>query len=148
MSDSLPPERIIDRLVTQSIFADLDPVSLRVIALASETLHLEAGERLFAEGETSDGAYFILGGFFRLTSADADESSAVSGDLLHPLSLITDLARPVTAIADERSEVLKIPRQVFIRILDSAPALAMRLRDKLTRDLMRCAGELQPLEHS
>jgi CRP-like cAMP-binding protein len=146
VSDNLTPERIIDRLVTQSVFADLDPVSLRVIALASETIYLEPGERLFAEGEISDGAYFILSGFFRLTSAVAGDRTAADGDLLHPLSLLTALERPMTAIAGQASEVLKIPRQVFIRILESAPALAMRLRDKLTRDLMRCAGELQPLE--
>jgi CRP-like cAMP-binding protein len=146
VSGNLTPERVIDRLVTQSIFADLDPVSLRVIALASETFYLEPGERLFSEGDKSDGAYFILHGFFRLASADADERGAESGDLLHPLSLITDLARPMTAIADKQSEVLRIPRQVFVRILESAPALAIRLRDKLARDLMKRADELQPLE--
>jgi CRP-like cAMP-binding protein len=146
MKDLLSPERVIDRLVTQNLFADLDPVSLRVIALASEIQHVEPGIPLYLEREVSDGAYFILSGSFRLHNAGGQSSIAQEGDLLHPLALITDLERPMTAIAGEPSEVLKIPRQVFIRILDSAPALAMRLRDKLTRDLMRRAGELQPLE--
>jgi CRP-like cAMP-binding protein len=146
VSDILSPERVIDRLVTQDIFADLDPVSLRVIALAGETLSLKRGDILFSEGDASDGAYFILEGAFSLQGTESKELAAQSGDLLHPLALLTDLKRPATAKAKVPSEILKIPRQVFLRILNNAPALALRLRDKLTRDLSRRAQELQPFE--
>jgi CRP-like cAMP-binding protein len=146
MNGILSPEKVINRLVNQPVFADLDPVSLRVIALAGEIVFLEPGERLFTEGDPSDGAYFILSGFFRLSNLGAQEHSAKESDLLHPLALIADLERPMTATADMPCEVLKIPRQVFIRILDSTPSLALRLRDKLTRDLLHRAQELHPFE--
>ncbi len=145
MNDILSPERIIDHLSAQPIFSDLDPVSLRVLALASEIVPLQPGERLFSQGDISDCAYFILKGYCRLDNFDGDARTAQAGDLLHPLALMAELARPMTAVAADRCEVLKIPRAVFIRILESAPVLAMRLRDKLTRDMMGRIRELQPV---
>ncbi len=142
----LSPERMIDRLVAQAIFADLDPVSLRVIALASELRQLDYGDVVFEQGRLSDGAFFILNGEVQLEGNDGSIDKATDGDLLHPLALITELERPFTAIALGPSEILKIPRSVFLRIMSSAPSIALRLRDKLTRDLMRSRHHLRGAE--
>ena len=104
MDSILSPERVIDRLVAQPLFADLDPVSLRVIALASEVISLEPGTALFSEGQVSDSAYFILSGSLSLSCTSAETYAAESGDLIHPLALITDLERPATASATEFSQ--------------------------------------------
>ena len=142
----LSPERMIDRLVAQPIFADLDPVSLRVIALASELRQHDYGDVIFEEGRLSDGAFFILSGEVQLEGNDGSLETARDGDLLHPLALLTALERPFTAIALAPSEILKIPRSVFLRIMSSAPSIALRLRDKLTRDLMRSRQGLREAE--
>ena len=144
MADPLSAERLIDALVPHPIFSDLDPVSLRVLALASERTSLPEGFELFVEGAAADCAYLVLAGSLRLTT-QSSEQIARPPELIHPLALIAELRRPATAIAIEDCELIKIPRAVFLRILDDAPALAARLRTRLSRELARSAGELNRL---
>lgn len=148
MSAHLSPERVIDRLVAQPLFADLDPVSLRVLALAGEMVTLSSNDILFREGDQADGACFILNGFMRLEGRDGSSDHAGASDLLHPLALLAKLQRPYTAVAEEETNVLRIPSAVFMRILDSAPGLALRVRDMLTRDLLRRRKDLKELEEA
>lgn len=146
MTPILSPERVIDRLVTQNLFADLDPVSLRVLALASEERTLQPGEILFEAGDQADAAYLVLGGGLCLDFPEGGTVYAEADDLLHPLALIASLQRPFTASADEASVVLKIPRAVFTRIVNNAPAFTLRLREKLNRDLMKYRKNLTGIE--
>ncbi|MES2905961.1 MAG: cyclic nucleotide-binding domain-containing protein [Pseudomonadota bacterium] len=146
MNDILSPERVIDRLITQPMFADLDPVSLRVIALASERWSLDMGDDLFVEGDPSDSSYFVLDGVIIITGSDGHQRLVVKDDLLHPLALIADLPRPVTATAQTPCDLLKIPRAVFLRILENAPILASRVRDKLSRELVSAGKDLKLAE--
>jgi CRP-like cAMP-binding protein len=43
--------------------------------------------------------------------------------------LLTDTVRPVTATANEPSTVLRIPRTLFLKMLEGYPDAAKKLRD-------------------
>ena len=70
------------------------------------------------------------------------------GTLLGELAMLTDTTRPVTATALEPSTVLRIPRTLFLKMLEGYPDAASRLRDMLAtphrsirqRNLQRAAG--------
>ncbi len=51
------------------------------------------------------------------------------GTLLGETALLSETRRPVTATAREASTVVRISRATFLKILDSYPDAAQRLRD-------------------
>ena len=53
------------------------------------------------------------------------------GTLLGELALFTETSRPVTATALEPSTVMRIPRSLFLKMLEGFPVTARKLRDAL-----------------
>ena len=115
--------------------------ALRIIAIGAETYQLEPGDVLFTAGDAADSGYVVRDGSFALermkAPAQAREMVARSGALLGELALMTHTVRPVTATALEPSTVLRIPRNLFLKTLESSPVAAKRLR----ADLAARAGE-------
>ena len=58
------------------------------------------------------------------------------------LALFTETRRPVTATAIESATVLRIPRPLFMKMLDSFPAAASKLREILATRLDQSEREL------
>jgi CRP-like cAMP-binding protein len=106
--------------------------ALRILAIGAETRYVHGGDVLFEAGETADGGYVIQEGAFSLTSpADRNPVTVGVGTLLGEVALITETRRPATAVAVEPSTVLRIPRTLFLKMLDSFPDSARKLREAL-----------------
>jgi CRP-like cAMP-binding protein len=61
---------------------------------------------------------------------EGGESAVVGrGTLLGEMALLTETVRPVTATAKEPSTVLRIPRTLFLKMLEGYPDAAKKLRD-------------------
>jgi CRP-like cAMP-binding protein len=107
--------------------------ALRILAIGAESRYVHGGDVLFEAGETADGGYVIQEGAFSLTSPlDGNEVTVGVGTLLGELALVTENRRPATAVAMQPSTVLRIPRTLFLKMLDSFPDSARKLRDQLT----------------
>jgi cAMP-binding proteins - catabolite gene activator and regulatory subunit of cAMP-dependent protein kinases len=135
----------ISKLAGIPAFAVIEPEALRLIAFSAETCILRAGDVLFRRDEISNGGYVILAGSIAM---DASGDGAVTARIVRPPGLIGDLAlltqtrRPATAIARERSIVLRISRLLFRRVLHEFPDSAERLRQSQGARLLQFAGEL------
>jgi CRP-like cAMP-binding protein len=107
--------------------------ALRILAIGAESRYVHGGEVLFAVGDAADAGFVIQEGSFSLASGQAGEEPLVEGRgaLLGELALITETTRPATATALEPSTVLRIPRGLFLKMLDGYPAAAEKLRDIL-----------------
>lgn len=105
--------------------------ALRSLAIAAENQTLQPGEVLFATGEPADGGFIIRQGSFTLKSERADEAEVIAGPgtLLGEAALLASTKRPATATAREHATVLRVPRATFLKILESYPDAAARLRD-------------------
>jgi CRP-like cAMP-binding protein len=105
--------------------------ALRSLAIAAETQSVRAGDLLFTTGDVADGGYVVQRGSFGLKSERDDEPEIVAGPgtLLGETALLAETRRPATAIAREACTVLRIPRATFLKILESYPDAAQRLRD-------------------
>lgn len=105
---------------------------LRILAISAESRYVHEGDVLFREGEAADGAFVVQEGSFTLTSEHISPGlepvSIGPGTLLGELALLTSTVRPVTATALEASSVIRIPRTLFLRMLDGYPDAAQRLR--------------------
>lgn len=111
--------------------------ALRILAISAVSVDVQHGDILFEEGEPADSGYVVLDGAIMLRSArgrSAGESAvARSGTLIGEMALIVDTSRPATATATEQSTVLRIPREVFLRMLESEPGAAAALKEMIVR---------------
>ena len=136
----------IRRFAAVPILRELEPEALRLIAFSAETRILQAGDRLFGEGEPSEGGFVVVSGSLALTSANAGKASrAIAGpaSLLGEMALIADVAYPLTATAQETVTVLKISRALFHRVLGEFPEAAVRVQRLIAGRLAEFAGELE-----
>lgn len=117
--------------------------ALRILAIGSDNRYVHQGVALFGEGEDADSAFVVQEGSFDLTSRQNGVAPAVAGPgaLIGELALITETRRPVSAVAREPSTVVRIPRQLFLKTLESDPHAATRMRDSFAARVNQTTGE-------
>jgi CRP-like cAMP-binding protein len=112
----------------------LGRAALRILAIGAESRYVNDGEVLFNAGEPADAGFVVQQGAFNLTAHPSEGGDSVTvgrGALIGELALLTETVRPVTAIAREPSTVLRIPRTLFLKMLEGYPDAAKSLRDFL-----------------
>jgi CRP-like cAMP-binding protein len=129
----------LERVPTLSL---LGRQALRILAIGAETRYIHSGEVLFKRGDEADGAYVIQEGRFKLSSNNGDELTVGPCTLLGEVALFSETRRPATARALEPSTVLRIPRFLFVRMLDSFPEAARKLREILAARLDQATREI------
>jgi CRP-like cAMP-binding protein len=117
--------------------------ALRILAIGSESRYIHEGISLFGESEDADGAYVVQEGSFDLVSEKSSIAPSVAGPgtLIGELALLTETKRLVTARAREPSSVVRIPRQLFLKMLEGYPDAARRMRDAMAARVNQTAGE-------
>ena len=125
------------------MLAELGGNALRILAIGAESYSVNEGETLFAPGQSADCAYVIQHGSFvvKPEAANGIESIAEPASLLGESALLIETPRHATATAREDSIVLRISRAMFLKMLETDPEAAQRLRtlfasraDQLARD--------------
>jgi CRP-like cAMP-binding protein len=119
--------------------------ALRILAIGAETRYIHGGEVLFNAGDEADGAFVIQEGRFVLSSEAFEDGRDVTVGpytLLGEVALFTETSRPATATALEPSTVLRVPRPLFIKMLDSFPDAARKLREILATRLDQSTREI------
>ena len=129
----------LERVPTLSL---LGRQALRILAIGAETRYIHSGEVLFKRGDEADGAYVIQDGRFKLSSNDGNELTVGPCTLMGEVALFSETRRPATAKALEPSTVLRIPRFLFVRMLDSFPEAARKLREILAARLDQATREI------
>jgi CRP-like cAMP-binding protein len=127
-------------------FAQLGFSALQIVAIGSETRHLEDGEILFRAGETTDAGYVIQEGSLKLTTHDPkrfDPSVTFGpGALIGELALVTETVCPATAMAIEPTTVIRISRSLFRKVLEGFPDAARLVRDRFAERANLASDEL------
>ena len=130
-----------------SIFDGLSDDHLRLLAFGAERRRLERGHMLFREGAAADCAFVVLGGKLRLTrdlpsGQDHPIGEAGPGSILTEIAMISEASRHFTAMAATESEVMRISRVLFHRMLQEYPEVAMATERRLRENFTRLAGAL------
>ena len=117
------------------LFADFTQEQLRLLAFGAETTVLHADRKLYLEEDEADCAYIVVSGSIVLYR-EADENrvpitKAGPGAILGELALIADTKRLTSASAATDSEVLRLSRKMFRRILEEYPDLAAHLHQRI-----------------
>ncbi|PTM40442.1 cyclic nucleotide-binding domain-containing protein [Bosea sp. 124] len=139
----------ISLLARQPLLSLMERDALRLVAFAAESRILRAGDVLFRIGEPSDGAVLIISGAVALNSQEdgqpADEIVG-PGALIGEMALFTSVARPVTAIAREPTQVMRLSRSVMRRVLAESPASAEAVATAIGDRLRGFVGQLTAVQ--
>ena len=119
----------------------LGTAALRMLAIGSEQRDFSPGDYLFNAGDDADAGYIVRRGSFRVEDRGA-EVVAGPGSLIGELALIVAMKRPSSAVALDRSSVIRVARSLFQRVLESDPEAAVRLRDELASRTSRLTGDI------
>jgi CRP-like cAMP-binding protein len=133
----------LDRIPTLHL---LGKDALRILAISVETITLRRGDILFEEGQPADGGFVVINGSIILQNANDRKGDDVvtvkRGSLIGETAMIIETIRPSTAIAAESSVLFRIPRVVFIRILEGEPQAATALRRLVGARVARVVQDL------
>ncbi|KQS83917.1 MULTISPECIES: cyclic nucleotide-binding domain-containing protein [unclassified Rhizobium] len=132
------------------LFAGIDEDKLRLIAFGAERRRLNRGQQLFREGAPADCAYAVASGSFTLTRSLVDGSTETidtvgRGTLLSELAMISFVERKFTATAEEDSEVIRINRPLFRRMLEEYPEVAVIVETRIRDNLQTMISKMQKL---
>jgi len=122
--------------------------ALRILAIGAQTRYVHGGEILFNAGDDGDGGFVVQEGRFHLAPPGAEDGKAIvvgPYTLLGEVALFTQSTRAATATALEPASVLFIPRPLFLKMLDSFPDGARKLRDMLAGRLTQSTREISNL---
>ena len=142
---SAPVSEILKFLRSVPSFSQLNEDSLYLLARASRFEYFAKGEILFFQSDPSDSAYLVSSGSISiiLNSADGREmviNEMQRGDLFGELGILTKKPRSTSASAHSNSELLVIPRQAFLQVVDNEPQLA-RLILEITANRLQTSGK-------
>jgi CRP-like cAMP-binding protein len=140
-----PVSAVLEFLNSVSLFSDLRESSLNLLVRECRFQRVEKGEILFFQSDESEAVYIVRSGSISivLTSPDGREmviNEMRSGDMFGELGSLTKLPRSTSAIVRSYGELLVIPCNTFLRVLDTEPQLVRRLLDLLAYRLQR-SGE-------
>jgi len=131
------------------LFEHFSDEMLRLIAFGSERRAVAHNKPLFHEGAEADCAFVVCKGRFDLLNRDrrgklVSIGEAVPGDLLGEMAIVSSTRRKITAMAVEDSEVIRINRPMFRRMIEEYPQIAEILRARIER---RLGAMLRQVDH-
>ena len=131
------PESTEDFLARVPLFADLAASLRAALADRSTTVRLRTGEQLFRAGDPGDALYIVRAG--RLEVLAPDERSVVRelgrGASVGELALLSASERSATIRAARASDLIRVGKDDFDRLLHDAPALSLALNRALAERL-------------
>ncbi|MXQ11815.1 cyclic nucleotide-binding domain-containing protein [Microvirga makkahensis] len=136
----------IAALAQAPLFNLLERDALRLVAFASETRNLRAGDVLFRKGTPSDGGYVVSRGAIALdASEDGSPAAFVAGpgSLIGQAALFTRIARPATATAREASTIIRVTPSLMRRVLEEFPSAAAAMQQAMAEELARLTQGLE-----
>jgi CRP-like cAMP-binding protein len=132
-----------------SLFKGFTPEQLRLLAFGAENLKLSAGRDLYRDGEAADSAYIVARGRIVLyrerQDGRVDLEHAGAGVILGELALIAESTRLTSARAEVDTELIRLNRKLFRRVLEEFPELALLLHDRIVATLQAMVERIEEL---
>ena len=142
-------EEDIDLLAGVPTLSLLGREALRILAISAQTEQVKGGDLLYREGERADGAFVVVDGSMALQRERGTEGRetviARRGALLGETALLVDTVWTGTATAIENTRLLRIPRSVFLRMLEGEEEAVQSLRRHLAERLDQTIDEIDSL---
>jgi CRP-like cAMP-binding protein len=142
----------IQLLTSVPLFSSFSLEQIKLIAFGAERVNLVEGETLFRPGDPADCAYLIATGRISLaqksrTGEDVVIANPGAGSLLSELAMISPGERKHLALAKEKSELIRISRTLFHRLLEEYPDVAVHIEAHFRNNFQQMVTEIGTLKH-
>ena len=128
------------------LFANIEPSKLKLLAFTSERLTFREGQDMGGQGEMGAAAFIILDGAVDVlvNTDDGPLSVAKMGknDVVGEISILTDVPRTATVRATSDVTVLRISKDLFLRLMREFPQMAVEIMRELARRLDKTTADL------
>lgn len=109
------------------LFAGIPDAQLRRIANGVKERRFDAGASIVSAGEAGHGFYLIVQGRAEVKRGDRTIRTLGPGDYFGELALLRETPRSATVVAKDPTTCLILTRWDFKGVLDTNPAIAVRL---------------------
>ena len=114
------------------IFGDLDYATWSDLQQRFEWRPLASGEKLFSQGDNSDGMYIVVNGRLRAEVTDDDANTTVQGEIgpseiVGEYALLTNEPRSACVYAIRETNVVRLNPAKFEELVQSHPGLMRRI---------------------
>jgi CRP/FNR family transcriptional regulator, cyclic AMP receptor protein len=127
-------------LAQLSLFSNLKEDAIHAMAQAGMFITIKKGQFIFLQTDPADKFFILVTGAVSILLDCADGREMVinemqPGDFFGELGILTGKTRSTSAVAHKNSELLAIPHQAFLSILESEPLFARRILDTVAQRL-------------
>jgi CRP-like cAMP-binding protein len=143
-------EKLEDYLKKSVLFQDLSESEIRKISLLFEIVDLPMGEVLFYEKDRSSDMYIVLEGCVRASLFDDQGNELVlaelgPGEFIGEMSMIDELPRSATVIAEEPTKLAVLTRKAFMKVVRENPEIAVNVIKALVSRLRKTDDMVEAL---
>jgi CRP/FNR family cyclic AMP-dependent transcriptional regulator len=144
----------VDLLRRIPLFANVEPSKLKLLAFTSERIAFEDGHVLFKQGDIGDAAYIVIEGEAEVlvNGPVGPIQVAVLGHnaIVGEIAILCDVPRTATIKARERLVCLRISKELFLRLLNEFPQIAIavvrELAHRIEMDNVKLQAALAEVE--
>jgi len=120
-------------------FANMEPAKLKLLAFTSERIGFEPGQLIFKQGDMGDAAYIIIEGEAEVLVDTAGGPTQVAtlgkNAFVGEIAILCDVPRTATVRAVGRLVALRIPKELFMRLITEFPQMAIEIMRELAHRL-------------
>lgn len=132
------------------LFESLTQEQVRLLAFGAENIRLAKDRVLYREDTPADCAYVVVHGsigLYRTIDGVRERiGRAMPGTMLDEMALIVQSTRQTGAVAEEGSEVIRLNRILFRRLLEEYPEVAYMLRNRIAAEFSAMADKIIGLQ--
>jgi hypothetical protein len=135
-------DQLVQTLAGLSLFQGARRQALEELARTAEKRRTVPGRDVVREGDVADSLYIVLKGSLavlssRLGQPEMKLATLGPGDHFGEIGLIRKVPRTATVRAVIESELLRIPGEDFLTVMNQVPAMSATLLDVIARRLAR-----------
>lgn len=136
-----------DTLAHVDLFSTLDKKDLKTLEQSCQHRSYSAGSTIISQGDSGVGLYVITKGHVKISRAagpDRGEENLGSlgpAQVIGEMSLLDDLPRSATVVAEDDVTALVLPVREFRTFLRNNPDVALKLLGVLSRRLRKAEAQ-------
>ena len=134
----------LDRLGKVDIFSELGPNELLLLANQCTEQEFAADEIIFSEGDLAQEIFILFEGAVELRRSSGQTTQIKEGESFGTLSVLGNQPRLFSAVAVERSQCLKLEREILWDILEDYPAICHGIFKVMAQRVGSMLNSLEP----
>lgn len=128
------------------LFAGVPPAMLKLLAFTSDRVSYDKDEAFFQQGDIGDAAYVILSGKAAVLADSPNGPIMITevgeNSIVGEIAILCEVSRTATVRAVTPTEVLRIHKEHFLKLMSDSPEMALEIIRVLADRLSHTTSEL------